>query len=126
MTRDDMADYRVRYEAPLKVDFAGSEIYSCGAWCQGVSLAQAFAMLDAGKLTALGHNSPAYIHYLTEVYKLVFADREAVCRRSGIRRRPGRRPARRRLPGRAFRPDRSRPGLRRDAASPVTRVRVPR
>ena len=76
MTREDMADYRVRYEAPLKAAFAGSEIYSCGAWCQGVSLAQAFAMLDADKLTQLAHNSPAYIHYLTEVYKLVFADRE--------------------------------------------------
>jgi gamma-glutamyltranspeptidase / glutathione hydrolase len=76
LTREDLAEYRVRYEDPIKVQFAGTDIYCCGAWCQGVSLAQAFAMLDAQKLRALKPNSVAYIHYLTEVYKLVFADRE--------------------------------------------------
>lgn len=76
MTREDMAGYRVRFEAPVKAHFAGSDFYCCGAWCQGISLAQAFSMLDAGKLRYLGHNSPAYVHHVTEVYKLVFADRE--------------------------------------------------
>jgi len=76
MTRADMADYRVRYEAPLTAPFAGAEFYTCGAWCQGVSLAQAFRMLDVAKLRGLGHNTPEAIHHITEVYKLVFADRE--------------------------------------------------
>lgn len=76
LSRQDMAEYRVRYEAPLTAPFAGADFYTCGAWCQGISLAQAFRMLDAAELTALGHNTPEAIHHLTEVYKLVFADRE--------------------------------------------------
>lgn len=72
----DMASYQVRYEKPLTVSFGEFEIVACGAWCQGFSLAQAFSMLDAPALRAMGHNTPAYIHHLTEVFKLVFADRE--------------------------------------------------
>ncbi|MBU2531316.1 MAG: gamma-glutamyltransferase [Alphaproteobacteria bacterium] len=76
MSRADMAGYKPRYEAPLRARFADSEFFTCGAWCQGISLAQAFKMLDANQLKALGHNSPAAIHQMTETYKLVFADRE--------------------------------------------------
>ena len=39
-------------------------------------LAQAVAMLEGYDLQALGNNSPAYVHLLTETLKLVFADRE--------------------------------------------------
>lgn len=74
---DDMAEYQVRFEAPLVAPFADMEIYACGPWCQGISLAQAVRMLDGIDLAALGHNSTAYIHTLTEAFKLVFADREA-------------------------------------------------
>jgi len=76
LTMADMRDYRVRYESPLKARFANCDVYTCGAWCQGVSLAQAIAMLDADRLRSLKHNSADYIHHLVEVYKLVFADRE--------------------------------------------------
>jgi gamma-glutamyltranspeptidase/glutathione hydrolase len=72
----DMAEYRVRYEEPLKVDFAGAQIYCCGPWSQGISLAQIFALIDGVNFAELGHNTPGYIHYLTEALKLVFADRE--------------------------------------------------
>lgn len=74
---DDLADFQVRFEAPLKVKFGDAEIHTCGAWCQGISLAQAFKMLDGIDLSGLEHNSADYIHTLTEVFKLVFADREA-------------------------------------------------
>lgn len=73
---DDMADYRIRFEQPVKVAFADAEIYCCGPWSQGISLAQAFAMLNGVGLEKQAHNSPDYIHHLTEVFKLVFADRE--------------------------------------------------
>lgn len=73
---DDMTGYRVRFEEPLKVNFAGADIYCCGAWSQGISLAQIFAMLDDLDVVRFGHNSPDYIHHLTEALKLVFADRE--------------------------------------------------
>ena len=76
MRMSDMDSYRVRFEDPIKVDYQGCEIYACGPWCQGISLAQAFAMLREVDLDGLSHNSPDYIHRLTEVFKLVFADRE--------------------------------------------------
>lgn len=78
LTEQDMVDYRVRFEEPLKVKFADTDIYCCGPWSQGISLAQIFAMLEGtqGELLAREHNSPDYIHYLTEALKLVFADRE--------------------------------------------------
>lgn len=76
LRHSDMANYQVKFEAPIKVPFADMDIYACGAWCQGISLAQTFRMLDKLDIASLGHNTPAYIHTVTEVLKLVFADRE--------------------------------------------------
>src|SRR5262249_11470239 len=38
---------------------------------------QSINLLDGAELTALGHNSPGYLHRITEAVKLAFADREA-------------------------------------------------
>lgn len=76
LTLEDMAAYRVRYEEPLGVEFAGCDFYCCGPWCQGISLAQTFAMLREVNLAELRPGSPDHIHVVTEVLKLVFADRE--------------------------------------------------
>lgn len=77
LSREDMAEYDVRFEAPLRVSFRDSDIYACGPWSQGISLAQAFRMLDSIDIAGLEHNSANYIHTLTEILKLTFADREA-------------------------------------------------
>ena len=63
-------------EAWRIIKFGDADIHTCGAWCQGISLAQAFRMLDGINLKGLRHNSADYIHMLTEVFKLVFAYRE--------------------------------------------------
>lgn len=73
---EDMADYGVRFEEPLKVNFADADIFCCGPWSQGISLAQIFAMLENLDIAKFGHNTPDYIHQVTEALKLVFADRE--------------------------------------------------
>ena len=49
---------------------------SCGPWCQGPVLLQALSLLEGYDLQALGHNTPAYVHVVTEALKLCFADRE--------------------------------------------------
>lgn len=77
LTRDDLAAYRVRLEEPVVTCWRGVELYNCGPWCQGPAMAQAIAILGDSDLASLGHNSPAYVHLLTEVMKLTFADREA-------------------------------------------------
>jgi gamma-glutamyltranspeptidase/glutathione hydrolase len=77
LTLDDLAAYAVRIEAPVVTRWHGVQLYNCGPWCQGPAMAQAIAILGDTDLAALGHNSPAYVHLLTEVMKLTFADREA-------------------------------------------------
>jgi gamma-glutamyltranspeptidase/glutathione hydrolase len=52
-------------------------VFTCGPWCQGPVLGQILAILEGVDLLGAGHNSPAYIHLVTEAMKLAFADREA-------------------------------------------------
>ncbi len=75
MRAGDLADYRSAVEPPVSARFRGTEVFSCGPWCQGPALPQALNILSGIDLEGLGHNSPAYIHHLTETMKLVFADR---------------------------------------------------
>jgi len=72
----DLAGYRASFEAPARIAFAGREILAQGAWTQGPVLLQALGMLATFDLRAMGHNSPRYIHVVSEALKLAFADRE--------------------------------------------------
>jgi gamma-glutamyltranspeptidase/glutathione hydrolase len=76
LTEDDLAAYETPVEHPRTIRFGGVEVFSCDAWCQGPVLLQMLALLDGVDLRALGHNSPAYVHVVTEAMKLCFADRE--------------------------------------------------
>jgi gamma-glutamyltranspeptidase/glutathione hydrolase len=76
LTYDDLAGFHVQVEAPVRARFREYEMFTCGPWCQGPVLAQVLSLLEPYDLAALGHNSPAYVHLLTEALKLVFADRE--------------------------------------------------
>ena len=72
----DLAGFRAGFEPPLRTTFAGREIFGPSAWTQGPVLMQALGMLAGFDLRALGHNSPRYVHVVTEALKLAFADRE--------------------------------------------------
>ncbi len=76
LTQQDLAEYRSEVEMPLRTTFKGTDVLSCGPWCQGPVLLQMLSMLNEVDLKALGHNSKAYIHLLAEVMNLCFADRE--------------------------------------------------
>jgi gamma-glutamyltranspeptidase/glutathione hydrolase len=76
LTREDLADFRVKVEPPVSTRFHGYEVYACGPWCQGPVLPQVLNLLEGYDLATLQHNSAAYIHLLTEALKLVYADRE--------------------------------------------------
>jgi gamma-glutamyltranspeptidase/glutathione hydrolase len=75
LSMDDLAAFQVEVERPVSVATRAAEVFSCGPWCQGPTLLQMLRMLDGQDLTALGHNSPDYLHTLTETVKLAFADR---------------------------------------------------
>jgi gamma-glutamyltranspeptidase/glutathione hydrolase len=76
VTQQDLADYRVSFEQPQKTRYADIDLFTCGPWCQGPVLAQALNIVSGFDVRALGHNSPQYIHVVTEALKLAFADRQ--------------------------------------------------
>jgi gamma-glutamyltranspeptidase/glutathione hydrolase len=77
LSMEDMGAFRARLEPPVKVRYRDMDVFTCGPWCQGPALAMILKMLVHDDIAALGHNSPAYIHLLTEAVKLAFSDREA-------------------------------------------------
>ncbi|TMH17579.1 MAG: gamma-glutamyltransferase family protein, partial [Betaproteobacteria bacterium] len=76
MTAQDLDEFRVAIEPPVKARFAGIDMYCCGPWSQGPVLPQMLGVLNGIDLKGMGHNSIDYAHVVTEAIKLGFADRE--------------------------------------------------
>jgi gamma-glutamyltranspeptidase/glutathione hydrolase len=74
---DDLAAFTTKVETPVSVRYRGYEVFKCGPWSQGPVFLQQLRLLEGYDLRALGHNTAAYIHLVTEASKLAFADREA-------------------------------------------------
>jgi gamma-glutamyltranspeptidase / glutathione hydrolase len=74
---EDLAAFETKVETPASVTYRGYEVFKCGPWSQGPVFLQQLRLLEGYGLQALGHNTTAYIHLLTEAAKLAFADREA-------------------------------------------------
>ena len=77
LTEEDLAGFAVAVEPPASTTFAGTQVYSVGAWGQGPAMLEALNILEGFALHGLGHNSVAYIHRVAEAIKLASADREA-------------------------------------------------
>jgi gamma-glutamyltranspeptidase/glutathione hydrolase len=77
LTLKDLAIFTTKVETPASVQYRGYEVFKCGPWSQGPVFLQQLRLLEGYDLRALGHNSAAYIHLVTEASKLAFADREA-------------------------------------------------
>ena len=75
MRMADFTEFGIKFEPTVKAKFNGIEIHACGPWSQGPVLPMALNILKGYDLLAMGHNSPAYIHVVTEALKLAFADR---------------------------------------------------
>jgi gamma-glutamyltranspeptidase/glutathione hydrolase len=76
MRASDMAKFHAEIDQPTKVTYRGYEVYKVGFWSQGPAMLEALNLLEAYDLKAMGHNSPDYIHTVTEAIKLAFADRD--------------------------------------------------
>lgn len=71
----DLAEYRSDIEASVAVPFGEFSVHSCGPWCQGPVLGQMLRLVEATGCHKHPHNSFEYVHSLTEIMKLAFADR---------------------------------------------------
>ncbi|MEE9196629.1 MAG: gamma-glutamyltransferase family protein, partial [bacterium] len=75
LTLEDLKEFSVKIEKPEVGQFRDFSIYTCGPWCQGPVVAQTLQMLENDDLAAMGHNSPDYIHLVSQALNLSFADR---------------------------------------------------
>ena len=73
----DLAEFRSGIEPSVAVPFGDFSVHTCGLWCQGPVLGQMLRLVEATDCHKQPHNSFAYVHALTEIMKLAFADRHA-------------------------------------------------
>ena len=74
--RDDLAEFRSRYEPVVETRWRDFTLFTCGAWCQGPILAEVLLVLEAHGIDGMAHNGSDYVHTVIEVMKAGFADRE--------------------------------------------------
>ena len=73
---EDLSGYQVKWRDPIRGTYQDYEIISMPPPSSGgVLLVEMFNMLSHFDLPALGHGSSDYIHTVSEVMKLAFADR---------------------------------------------------
>lgn len=72
----DFAAFHAKVEEPARVNYRGYEVYKTGFFAQGPVMLQMLNILEAYDVQAMHHNTADYIHTMTEVMKLAFADRD--------------------------------------------------
>ena len=72
----DFARFAAKVGQPVETDYRGYQVYKAGFWTQGPAMVETLNILEGFDLKKMGHNSPAYIHTLTEALKLGLADRD--------------------------------------------------
>jgi len=76
LAREDLARFQAKVGQPVEADYHGYQVYKAGFWTQGPALVETLNLIEGYDLKAMGHNSAAYIHTLTEALKLALADRD--------------------------------------------------
>ena len=72
---EDLAAFEAEEAEPVKTMYRGYEVYQSAPNSQGIVLLMALNILEGFDLQSFGHNSPDYVHVVTESLKLAFADR---------------------------------------------------
>jgi gamma-glutamyltranspeptidase/glutathione hydrolase len=75
-TREDLANWQVRIEEPVKTAYKGIDVYKLTAWTQGPVMLQALNLLEGFDLKAMGFNSARYVHTVYQAMNLAYADRD--------------------------------------------------
>ncbi|MEP6636345.1 MAG: gamma-glutamyltransferase [Acidobacteriota bacterium] len=76
ITEQDLADWQVRIEEPVKTNYKGIEVYKLNSWTQGPAMLEALNILENFDLKGMGYNSARYVHALYQAMSLAFADRD--------------------------------------------------
>ncbi|HVR96352.1 MAG TPA: gamma-glutamyltransferase [Thermoanaerobaculia bacterium] len=76
ITKEDLANWQVRIEEPVKTTYKGVDVYKLDTWTQGPAMLQALNILEPMDLRGMGLNSARYIHNLYQAMNLAFSDRD--------------------------------------------------
>jgi gamma-glutamyltranspeptidase/glutathione hydrolase len=78
MSMEDLGNYEMLVREPVHGTYRGYGIYSTPpASSGGTHIVQLLNIMENFDVSGMKHNSPEYLHYMTEAMKLVFADRQA-------------------------------------------------
>jgi len=77
ITEADLASYQPYEDAPIHVNYRGTDVYECPPNSQGFVMLEALNILEGFDLRQMGRNTAPYLHAITEALKLSFADRNA-------------------------------------------------
>ena len=75
-TMDDLANWKVHIEEPVKTSYKGIEVYKLNVWTQGPAMLQTLNILENFDLKSMGYNSARYIHTIYQAMSVAFADRD--------------------------------------------------
>ena len=75
-TLQDLAQWQVKLEEPVKTTYKGIEIHKLNTWTQGAAMLQMLNFIEPLDLQSMGYNSARYIHTLSQAMHLAFADRD--------------------------------------------------
>ncbi|HWS89826.1 MAG TPA: gamma-glutamyltransferase [Pyrinomonadaceae bacterium] len=76
ITAEDLANWKVRIEEPVKTTYKGIEVYKLTHWTQGPAMLQALNILENFDLKGMGFNSARYVHTVYQAMSMAFADRD--------------------------------------------------
>ncbi len=76
ITMNDLANWQVKIEEPLSVNYKGIDVYKLKEWTQGPMLLQSLNILENYDLKKMGYNTPQYLNTLYQTMSLTFADRD--------------------------------------------------
>lgn len=75
-TAEDLAAYSGGWEQPVSGSYGPYTFYGNGTWSQGIMEPLILQILEGIDLKSMGHNSPQYIHTVTQAIELAMADRD--------------------------------------------------
>ena len=75
-TLDDLANWQVHIEEPVRTTYKGVEVYKLTHWVQGPVLLQTLNILENIDVKSMGYNTARYIHTLYQAMNLAYADRD--------------------------------------------------
>src|SRR5918992_820117 len=76
LTLEDLAEFHVAVEAPVKTTYRGYEVYACGPWCQGPVVLQTLNILEGYDRAGRDRFDAEVYHLILEALKAAFADRD--------------------------------------------------